>query len=255
MTGSRRRGERGGGSGAGRIDFASLSIRQPPRGYRYSLDAILLADFASSYCGPTVLDLGTGSGVVLLLLARLCPGLRRGVGVEIQRELWDCAQKNIDENGLSGKLSAVLGDFREDVPGLSARSCDLVVSNPPYRRVGAGRRNPDPQKEIARHEVACTLPDLFRAAARYLSKQGMFAMAGLPERLPEILSCSSAARIAAVTLRFVHPFPGRPAHLLLYAGSRRGKAELNVLPPLFVYAEEGRYHPDIERIYGGLLNK
>src|SRR5512146_2772477 len=108
-----------------RLAFASLVVRQPRRGYRFSVDSVLLADFAAPLCGSTVLDLGTGSGIVLLLLARLCPGLSRGVGVEIQPELCECARANIEANGLSGRLCAVLGDFRENVPGAPAGSFDL----------------------------------------------------------------------------------------------------------------------------------
>lgn len=231
------------------LDFAPLSIRQPTRGYRFSIDAVLLADFAAAYRGRTILDLGTGSGVVLLLLARLRTGLHCGVGVEIQQDLWEFARRNIEENGLGGALSAVHGDFRQAQPGLSPGAFDLVVSNPPFRRLGEGRRNPDPQKEIARHEVTCTLSDVFRAAGRYLSPRGRFVMIGLPQRLPEILSCAAAAGIFPERLRFVHPYADRPANLLLFAGSRRKAPELSILPALAVYASSGRFHPEAERIY------
>jgi tRNA1(Val) A37 N6-methylase TrmN6 len=250
MSGSRPRdaAEPRDGSAA-RIDVPRLSVRQPARGYRFSIDAVLLADFAAAVRGRTVLDLGTGSGIVLLLLARLRPGLHRGVGVEIQRELWEFARRNIEENGFAGVLSAVHGDFREALPGLSPGDFDLVVSNPPFRRLGEGRRNPDPRKEIARHEVACTLSDVFRAAVRYLSPRGRFAMIGLPQRLPEILACAADAGIFPERLRFVHPYADRPANLLLFSGSRRKPPELSVLPALAVYASRGRLHPEMERIY------
>ncbi len=238
-----------------RLAFASLAVRQPRRGYRFSVDSVLLADFAAPLCGESVLDLGTGSGIVLLLLARLNPELSRGVGVEIQPELYEFARANIETNGLSGRLSAVPGDFRGKVPGASAGSFDLVVSNPPYRPVGEGRRNPDPRKEIARHEVACTMADLFRAAARFLAPKGRFAALGLPRRLPEMLARAAAAGIFAERLRFVHPLPGRPANLVLFAGSRRKGGGPEVLPPLCVYAAPGRYSPEAEAIFRGLLRK
>lgn len=233
-------------------EFASLTIRQPSSGYRFSIDAVLLADFASAFCGELVLDLGTGCGVALLLLSRMCPSLRYGVGVEIQGELHRFALGNIKANGLGDRLSAVHGDFREKLAGVPAGSFDLVVSNPPYRRLGEGRRNPDPQKEVARHEVSCTMPELFRSAGRHLSNTGRFAMVGLPQRLGEMLACAEAERIFPDTLRFVHPYPDRPANLLLFAGSRRKAPEFSVLPPLIVYAEKGRYHPEVERIYQSL---
>ena len=253
MNGSRRRHSKGDVPQApDRVAFASLSIRQPSRGYRYSIDAVLLADFASAFCGELILDLGTGSGVVLLLLSRMCPSLRHGFGVEIQRPLYEFARKNILENGLDAKLSAVHGDFREKLPGVHAGSFDLVVSNPPYHRVGEGKRNPDPQKETARHEVACTMPELFRAAGRHLSPTGRFAMVGLAQRLGEILACAENESIFPETLRFVHPYPDRPANLVLFAGSRRKAPEFSVLPSLAVYLEKGRYNPEVERIYQAL---
>jgi tRNA1(Val) A37 N6-methylase TrmN6 len=179
--------------------------------------------------------------------------LRTGVGVEIQQELHEFALRNFEENGLAGRLAAVRGDFRERLPGVSPRAFDLVVSNPPFRRVGEGRRNPDAQKEIARHEVTCTLTDLFRAAGRHLSPKGRFALVGLTQRLPEIFSCAEAERIFPETLRFIHPYPGRPASRVLFAGGRRKTPGFSVLPPLVIYSGEGRYHPEVERIYSGML--
>jgi len=238
-----------------RLAFASLAVRQPPRGYRFSLDSVLLADFAAPRCRGAVLDLGTGSGIVLLLLARLCPGLSRGVGVELQTDLFECARANIDANGLSGRLAAVLGDFRGKVPGVPAGAFDLVVSNPPYRPVGEGRRNPDSGKEIARHEVACTMADLFRAAARFVAPKGRIAVLGLPRRLPEMLDLARDSGIFPERIRFVHPMPGRPANLLLFGGSRRRGEGPEVLPPLCVYAAPGRYSPEAEAVFRGLLRK
>src|SRR5512134_1480469 len=123
---------------------APLVIHQPRTGYRYSIDSVLLAAFAAPLCGGTALDLGTGSGVLLLFLSAMCPGLRRGVGVEIQPRLLSYARRNFEENGLGGRLAAVPGDFREEIRVLGGDRFDLVVSNPPYRRLGEGRRSPDP---------------------------------------------------------------------------------------------------------------
>ncbi len=226
-----------------------LRVRQPEKGYRFSIDSVLLADFASAYCGRSVLDLGTGSGVVLLLLARRCDVLNQGVGVEIQRTLWEYACRNIRENGLGGRLSAVLGDLRETIPGLSPRSFDLVVANPPYRKIGGGRRNPDSRKEIARHEVACTMADVFSAAGTYLSLRGTFAMVGPSVRLPELFALGGAAGILPETVRFVHPHADEPANRVLVAGSRRKTSEPVVLPPLVVYSGRRRYHPEVEKIF------
>jgi tRNA1Val (adenine37-N6)-methyltransferase len=172
--------------------------------------------------------------------------------VEIQRDLWEFARRNFEENGLGEALTAVHGDLRcgpgEPVPG----GFDLVVSNPPFRKAGEGRMNPDPRKKIARHDVTCTLSDVFRAAGRHLSSAGRFATIGLPRRLPEILSCAAEAGIFPEKIRFVHSYEGRPANLLLFAGRRRKVPELAIPPPLVVYEGRGRYHPEVERIYRGL---
>jgi tRNA1(Val) A37 N6-methylase TrmN6 len=193
---------------------------------------------------------GTGSGILLLLLARACPGLVRGVGIEIQRELWECARRNISENGLDGRLVAALGDYRNGIPERPRKGFDLVVSNPPYRPAGSGRRNPDPQKETARHEVAGTLADLFAAAARALAPGGVFALVAPCGRLPEIVARASASGIGPETVRFVHPFPGSRGDRVLFAGIRGRTPGTAVLPPLFVRSGKGRYHPEITRLFG-----
>ncbi|HEX7519419.1 MAG TPA: methyltransferase [Candidatus Deferrimicrobium sp.] len=140
------------------IDPGRLIIRQPERGYRFSIDSVILAGFAAPLCRGAVLDLGTGCGVMLLLLSRLAPGMLAGTGVELQEDLLDFARRNFRDNCPDGRLFAVPGDFRREIPGIEPGSFDLVVSNPPYGRAGHGRRNPDPGKESARHEVTCALP-------------------------------------------------------------------------------------------------
>ena len=236
----------------GSIPALDLSIRQPSRGYRFSVDAVLLAGFAAACGGRTILDLGTGSGVLLLFLARLLPGKKRGIGVEIQRELYEFARTNFRENRLEKTLSAVHGDFRDPQPGLSPGGFDLVVSNPPFRRLGEGRRSPDFQKQIARHEVTCTISGLFRAARGYLSPRGRFAMICVPQRLPEILRCAASEGIFPERLRFVHPYADRHANRVLFAGTRRTSAGVSVLPPLVVHAAKGRFHPEVVRLYRGI---
>ncbi len=244
MTGSRDRTDGGGA--------APLVVRQPRTGYRYSIDSLLLAAYAAPLCGAPALDIGTGSGVILLLLAAMRPGLRRGVGAEIQPRLLDFARRNIEENGFAGRLFAVPWDFREETGALGSERFDLVVSNPPYRRAGDGRRSPDPEKETARREVAGTLPELVRAAAARLVPGGRFATLCLPERLPELLGCASAAAIGPQSLRFVHPFREAPANVVLFAGDFRRAPGLAVLPPLVVHESKGVYSGEVRGIFGAL---
>lgn len=243
-------------SAADRLEFASLSIRQPEDGYRFSIDSVLLADFAAPWCARDLLDLGTGCGVVLMLLARKCPEVALGVGIEIQRPLWACASANIAENGLSGRLAAVHGDFREPGEAIPAGGFGLVVSNPPFRRAGEGRRNPDEGRAIARHELTCTLPDLFGAASRALAPGGHFALVTLASRLAELFACAAASGISPATLRFVHPYADRPAGRVLFLGRKGGRArDVSVRPPLVEYSGKGVYHADVEAIFEGMLRK
>ncbi len=239
-----------------RLAFASLAIRQPEGGYRFSIDSVLLADFASAYCAPEVLDLGTGCGVVLMLLARKCPGLLRGVGIEIQQSLWECAHANFAGNGFSGRLTAVHGDLRERHPDMPDGEFGLVVANPPFRRAGEGRQNPDESRAIARHELTVTLPDLFASAGRALAPKGHFVLVALASRAAELFASAAASGIVPAVLRFVHPYAEQPAGRLLFIGRKGGRArDVTVLPPLVEYASKGVYHPAIERVFEGLVRK
>jgi len=227
---------------------AILSIRQPERGYRFSIDSVLLAGFAAPFCRGAVLDLGTGCGILLLLLSRLSDGMSSGTGVELQEELLSCARENFRANGPQGLLRAVGGDFREELPGVVPGSFELVVSNPPYGRLGEGRRNPEPGKEAARHEVACTLPDLFAAADRYMAPHGRFALILPVDRLPEIGECARPERLSPKTFRLVHPSEGKPPSRVLCCLSRERCGSAGELPPLFLHGGREKYCPEVERI-------
>ncbi len=232
----------------GTIGVPPLRIRQPERGYRFSIDSVLLAGFAAPLCGGTVLDLGTGCGVLLLLLSRLAPSLTAGTGVELQAGLLRHARDNFRENGEKARLTAVPGDFRAEVAGADPGSFALVVSNPPYGRAGRGRRNPDPGKETARHDVTCTLPELFEAAARYMAPGGRFAFILPYARLPEIDPCAARAGLCVDLRRAVHPRAGEPPSRLLCGAVRGGGGTPGELPPLFLHGDKEKYVPEVERI-------
>ncbi|RJP18491.1 MAG: methyltransferase domain-containing protein [Deltaproteobacteria bacterium] len=225
-----------------------LIIRQPERGYRFSIDSVVLAGFAAPLAGGRVLDLGTGCGVLLLLLSRLSDGNFDGCGVEIQEELLSSARENFRKNGLDGTLWAVKGDFRGAVAGIEPGSFDLVVSNPPFRRAGTGRRNPDPGKEAARHEVSCSLPELFDAAARYMAPSGRFALVLPFERLPEIEACARLEGMGPELVRFVHPREGSPPSRVLCCASRRPAGTPREHPPLYLHGDRRKYCPEVDRV-------
>jgi len=225
-----------------------LILRQPERGYRFSIDSVVLAGFAAPLCRGAVLDLGTGCGVLLLLLSRLVPGMLAGTGVDLQEEPIDFARRNFRDNCPDGRLTAVSGDFRGPLPGIEPGSFDLVVSNPPFGRTGHGRRNPDPGKETARHEVTCPLPDLFSTASRYLSADGRFAFILPYARLPEIGPCASKEGMRLELLRTVHPRDGAPPSRVLCAAVRGGSGDPRRLPSLSLHGGAEKYCPEVERI-------
>ncbi len=235
----------GGQSGT---DLPRLILRQPERGYRFSIDSVILAGFAAPLCRGAVLDLGTGCGVLLLLLSRLAPAMLTGTGVDLQEDLLDYARRNFRDNCPDGRLFAVPGDLRGEIPGIEPRSFDLVLSNPPYGRAGHGRRNPDPGKESARHEVTCALPDLFAAASRYLSAAGRFAFILPYPRLPEIEPCAAMEGLRVELLRVVHPREGAPPSRGICCVVRGGSGTPRLLPPLFLHGGPGKYCPEVERI-------
>jgi len=230
------------------IDRGRLIVRQPERGYRFSIDSVILAGFAAPFCRRAVLDLGTGCGVLLLLLSRLAPGMLAGTGVELQEDLLRFAHRNFRDNCPDGRLVAVPGDVRGGIPGVAPGSFDLVVSNPPYGRAGHGRRNPDRGKETARHEVTCALPELFAAASRFLSADGRFAFILPYPRLSEIEPCAAKEGLRVEFLRVVHPRDGAPPSRGLCCAVRGGGGTPRLLPPLFLHDGPGKYAPEVERI-------
>jgi tRNA1Val (adenine37-N6)-methyltransferase len=229
-------------------DPVPLTIRQPVRGYRFSIDSVLLAGFAAPHCRGDVLDLGTGCGVLLLLLSRLAPSMNAGVGIELQRSLCDFANGNFRENGLDRRLRAVEGDFRTEARGVQDGTFDIVVSNPPYGPVGRGRTNPHPGKEAARHEVFCTLPELFSAAGRRMAAGGRFALVLPHARLPEIHSCGRREGMGCAAMRRVHARHGAPPTRVLVL-MRRGTGDAAAeQPPLYLHEGKGKYCAEVERL-------
>jgi len=226
-----------------------LRMIQPRHGYRFSLDPLLLCRFAAIGSGEEGIDLGTGCGVIPLILARSAPGTRL-TGVESQRELAQLAQRNVSLNGLDGRVSIRHVDVL-DVRGLfTASSFDLVVANPPYRKKGTGRISPKPGRDTARHESTATLSD-FLAAARLLVKPtGRVCFIYHPSRLAEFLAEATALNLCVTRLRMVHGGPAAEARMFLVELLKGKKAELRILAPLFTHGPDGEYTEELEEILG-----
>lgn len=225
-----------------------------PKGYRYSLDPFLLADFVRvSPKVQRVLDLGTGSGIILFLLREKAPGICL-VGLEKQETLLHAAQAGKKERGIK-RVYFVRGDIRQS-RRLFPKSCfDIVITNPPYRRKGSGRTNPDPEKASARHEVEVDIGGILVNSAGMLRDLGSLFLIFHPSRLQELLSGMEERSVHPERIRFVHGFPRREAKMVLVEGRKNGKGDLKVEPPLVVYERAGEYTEEMKRIYGIRLNQ
>lgn len=214
-----------------------IRIKQPARGYRFGVDAVLLAQFLRCGAEDDVLEVGCGAGVIAVLLSRL-QSFRKLTCVEVQTELADLARHNLVENGVGG--AEVLNTDIREVAGLQV---DLLYSNPPYRRAGAGRLNPQQQKAIARHEIRMTLEDLFAAAERLLKPGGRLT-AILPEfREHDFRALADAHGYHFRELWYVHSFASEPPAFVLSMLSRE-RGSLLERQRLTVYRSPGNYTPE-----------
>jgi len=228
-----------------------LALLQPKQGYRFSLDPLLLCDFANARQETSIVDLGTGSGVLALVLAQMA--LNANVTAFEQGEAASLlAQQNARLNGLAERVTVLHEDVLHVRQHLPVSSCDLVVSNPPYRKQGRGRLNPHPGKLAARHETTAGLAD-FLAAAKYLVKPGgKICLIYHPDRFVELMAEAVAQKLAVVRLRMVHGLPDAPAKVFLVELSKgRKNADLQIMPPLIVRSDTENYTDEVSRILTG----
>lgn len=230
------------------LQYKGLKIIQNTGGFCFGVDAVLLANFADVKKHGRVIDLGTGTGIIPILLSGKTEACEI-VGVEIQHSVAEMAGRSIELNGLGHRVKLVEGDLKECVDMFGPSSFDVVVSNPPYMNRGGGLVNPLDSKAISRHELMCTLEDVVRVGSRLLVPGGQLAMVHRPERLVDIVWCMRKYGIEPKYLRFVHPAPEKKANLILVKGSKGGRPQLKMLPPLYVYDANGRYSQEIDRIY------
>jgi tRNA1Val (adenine37-N6)-methyltransferase len=207
-----------------------LKLIQSKTGYRFSIDAILLSQFVTIKRGDRVVDLGTGCGIIPLILLLTRP-VGQTFGLEIQRDLADQAARNIVLNGYENRMGVILGDIKH--PPFAPSSSDVVTCNPPYRPKNSGRINPDLQRAIARHEMLASLGDILNAASRTLRAKGRLAMIYPAVRLVEVLVRMRGFNLEPKRIRVVYPGMEAEAKLALIEASLGGRKGLKVLPPLF----------------------
>jgi tRNA1Val (adenine37-N6)-methyltransferase len=225
-----------------------LQVIQKREGFRLAMDPILLANFASPLKGGRVIDLGTGSGVIPLILAR------RGetvdlVGLEVHAETADMARRSVRINGLEDRIAIVSGDIRDVSNLFPPQSFDHVVCNPPYHARGSGRESAHADRAAAKHELAGSLADAIQAARYLLGTKGRLWLIYSPTRLVHLLVTLRQAGMEPKQIKMVHGRLGIPARLMLVEAVRGGRKGLTVLPPLILYVRDTVYTEELEEIY------
>lgn len=224
-------------------------IIQNENGFCFGMDAVLLSGFAKVKKGERALDLGTGTGIIPILLEAKTEGTHF-TGLEIQETSADMARRSVSLNQLDEKVSIVEGDIKEASSLFGKASFEVVTSNPPYMTGQHGLVNPDMPKAIARHEILCTLEDVISQASALLKENGRFYMVHRPFRLAEIMVMMSRYRLEPKRMKLVYPFIDKEPNMVLIEGLKGGRPRITVEKPLIVYQKPGVYTDEIYDIYG-----
>lgn len=224
-----------------------LKVFQARQGYRFSIDAVLLAHFPELGAVKNIIDIGTGSGVIPLLLSQRTRAVI--TGIEIQEAMAARAAKSVELNNLEGQIDIIRADINQIKNLLPAGSADLVVSNPPYWKKGEGKLSANPEEAVARHEITLTLEQLIGQAAYLLVPRGKLALIQRADRLPEALQLLADYRFAAHRLRTVHANRRAEARMILLEAVKDSRQGLKIMPPLCIYQEDGSYSREIEEMY------
>lgn len=224
-------------------------IIQNTKKFCFGMDAVLLSGYAKVMPGEKVLDLGTGTGIIPILLEAKTQG-KHFTGLEIQEESADMAKRSVAMNNLEDKVDIVVGDIKEASALFGLASFDVVTSNPPYMNHSHGIVNPGEAKAIARHELLCSLEDVVREASRLLKPNGRFYLVHRPFRLVEIINVLTAYKLEPKRMKLVHPYVDKEPNMVLIECIKGAKSMIKVDAPLIVYKEPNVYTDEIYDIYG-----
>ena len=231
------------------LERNGFKIIQDPNKFCFGMDAVLLSGFAQVRKNETAVDLGTGTGIIPILLKAKTEG-KHFTGLEIQEESADMARRSVGYNGLDKDIDIVTGDIKEASGLFPLSSFDVVTCNPPYMTDCHGLKNPEEPKAIARHEILCTLEDVVREAGRLVRPGGRFYMVHRPFRLVEIFDVMTRYKLEPKRMKLVYPFINKEPNMVLIEAVRGGRSRLKVEAPLIVYKAPGVYTDEIYDIYG-----
>ncbi len=227
----------------------NLRIIQSPGRFCFGMDAVLLSGFAAAKKGDNVLDLGTGTGILpILMSAKTQAGIL--TGLELQEESADMADRSVRMNGIGDRVRIVRGDIKEADKLFPLSSVDVITCNPPYMIGRHGLTNPESPKAIARHEIECTFEDVARVSERLLKPNGHFYLVHRPFRLSEILCTLTAHHLEPKRMRLVYPFADREPNMVLIEAIRGAKPRMTVEKPLIIFKEKDVYTDEIRELYG-----
>ena len=219
------------------LQIGGLKLIQNPSGFCFGVDAVFLSDFVKVKPGETVLDMGTGNGIIPVLLSAKTRG-KKFTGLEIQVDTADMARRSVEYNHLEDRIEIVTGDIKEAAEIFKPAFFDVITTNPPYMLAQHGQRNPDNAKAIARHEVLCKLDDILRESMRLLQDKGRLYMVHRPFRLTEIMIKMSYYKIEPKRIQFIHPYIDKEPVLVLIEGVRGARSRVTIEPPIVIYEKE-----------------
>ncbi len=231
------------------LQCKGYGIIQHPDKFCFGIDAVLLAAYGKVKAKEKMLDLGTGTGILPILMAAKTPG-KHFTGVEIQPESVDMARRSVKMNGLEDRIDILEGDIAHLEQVVEAGAFHVVVSNPPYMPAAHGFVCDNPQKALARQEIACTLADVIAQGARALVEKGRFYMVHRPERLGEIIVGFHENGIEVKGMRLVYPYVHKEPRLVLIEGLKGGRPGMKAERPLVVYENDGTYTEEVLGLYG-----
>lgn len=229
------------------LQIHGLKIIQEEKGFCFGIDAVLLSNFVTVRSGQQGADLGTGTGIIPILVAGKSE-VAHIAAIEIQEEVADMASRSVAMNDLTHRITVHHADLREIEQIISPNSLDFVTANPPYMN-GKGLTNENLKKKISRHEICCTLEEVMQAAAKVLKHNGNLFMVHRPNRLCDICALGRQYKLEPKLMRFVYPRPGKAPNLLLIKLVKAARPELKILEPLYVYREDGSYEDEILHTY------